>query len=188
MGRGPKSGREKQVTGHQNPCGTRWQPRGPQLQSHNGAHLVHCQALRPKQALFSELSREDIAACMKVSPVLYLGNMLHVFMTKHVHLQQAGLISFQFGLHRRTKGAWACGLWPVCSQEAFCKGHRKPFLWRSCQGRHAPMSFLPLPAPPNPHFGVAICFYKTWSFSKDIQFPLLLFSCHSQLKSINAPE
>lgn len=26
------------------------------------------------------------------------------------------------------------------------------------------------------------------AFQKDIQLPLLLFSCHSQLKSINAPE
>lgn len=29
---------------------------------------------------------------------------------------------------------------------------------------------------------------KCGAFQKDVQFPLLLFSCHSQLKSINAPE
>lgn len=56
--------------------------------------------------------------------------------------------------------------------------------WADVPQRPAP----PFPETPGPCFGVSICFYKMQSISKDIQFLLLLFSCHSQLKSINGPE
>lgn len=106
-------------------------------------------------------------------------------MTKHVSLQQRGLLLFQFGPHRAEKDARASGV-PV--PEKLLVTITGKHFWRSCRYRFSPISFPPPPATPNPHFGVAICFYKMWSFSKDIQFSLLLFSCHSQLKSINAPE
>lgn len=109
-----------------------------------------------------------------------------IFMTKHVSLQQPGVVSFQFGRHGNEKDAWACGV--LVPKELSVKVMGKPFCGGAA-GTHVPQRpSPPLLAPPNPRFGVAICFYKMWSFSKDIQFPLLLFSCHSQLKSINAPE
>ena len=100
-------------------------------------------------------------------------------MTKHE--DYSSMDWFCFSLDCRSWKDTRAGDMPVSEKLLAITGK---YFWYRC----SLMSFSPLPATPNPHFGVAICFYKMWSFSKDIQFPLLLFSCHSQLKSINAPE
>lgn len=100
-------------------------------------------------------------------------------MTEHVDYSSVDW--FCFNLDCRSWKDARAGDMPVPEKLLVITGK---YFWYRC----SLMSFSPLPATPNPHFGVAICFYKMWSFSKDIQFPLLLFSCHSQLKSINAPE
>lgn len=181
MGRGPKGGREKLATGHQDPSWTRKQPSGPQLRSRDEGPLTPLPGPRAETSpVLRTLQRgrggwrEGPRSCI-----------LEARPTDVHDKRWPGCFCFceESAEVAKGRGPVAC-LFPrsflLRSQESVCR--------EELPARCPPASFPPLPAPPHPRLGVAICFCKMWSFSKDIEFPLLLFSCHSQLKSINAPE